>query len=105
MDYLYPRRYPRFRSTDPAVIEVLDRPESVGEFVAGSTRDIGAGGVFVVSEEGMVPGLRVRLSVNLERLGRAIKTLGSVIRCEPGGFAIEFDEALPEAMHSQATPG
>jgi hypothetical protein len=105
MDYSMPRRWPRFRSTSPAVVEVLDTPDSGGKFVAGSTRDIGAGGVYVVSEEGMMLGLRVHISVNLERLGRVVRTLGSVVRCESSGFAVEFDEVLTEEpMHLQASP-
>ena len=105
MDYPLARHWPRFRSTCPAVVEVVDTVEPDGRFVAGSTRDIGAGGVYVVSGEGMVPGLRVHISVNLGRLERLVKTLGSVVRCESSGFAVEFDEVLIEvAMHLQATP-
>lgn len=103
MAYSVQRRWPRFRVTVPAVVEFLETAGAAPTAVAGSTRDIGAGGVYVVSQEAVVAGLRVRVSVDLGRLGRAFRSGGSVVRTEECGFAVQFDEIVTDAMHLQAT--
>ena len=97
-----PRQWPRFRVTVPALVEVFENADLMAGAVAGSTRDIGAGGVYVVTQEPVAAGARVRVSADLGRVGQAFRTAGSVVRCEEYGFAVAFDDTLLEAMHLNA---
>lgn len=78
----------------PAVVELhktFPRPRSA---IGGRTRDVGAGGVYVVSQEEVATGTRVRVSVHLGHLGRMFSSFGSVVRREAHGFAVAFDNTV-----------
>jgi multidrug efflux pump subunit AcrA (membrane-fusion protein) len=97
------RRWPRFRVAVPAVVEFPGTTDARSAAVAGSTRDLSAGGVYVVSMEKIVAGARVRASVLLGRLGRTFVTTGSIVRTEEYGFAVQFDEPVADAMDLPAS--
>ena len=94
MAYVVERRWPRFRISVPAVVEVLGQVPPGKAVVAGSTRDVSAGGVYVVSQEFVVAGARVRVQVDLSGVGMRLAEGGEVVRCEEWGFAVAFDSPV-----------
>ena len=53
--------------------------------IAGGTRDISRGGVYIECEKKLQPGTKCRVSVELE---------GTIVRSDDGGMAVEFVEAV-----------
>lgn len=100
MAYSVERRWPRHEVSVPAVVEILGEAGPGAAVVAGSTRDISAGGVYVVSQEFVAAGARVRVHVDLTGLGRLLTAAGAVVRREQWGFAVQFDPPLEEGLVS-----
>ena len=97
-DYPVQRKWPRLRVTAPIVAQ-FDLEDGTNESViAGSTRDISAGGVYVVSQERVQTGARSQIHVAHSLFTESMNTTGAVVRLESTGFAIEFDQELDEVV-------
>lgn len=93
MCYPAKRRWQRYKITAPVIVEVIPADAPKQETVVGSTRDVSAGGIYVVSDNATLEGARVRVHVDLSRVGELINADGKVVRKDEWGFAIEFDIA------------
>ena len=92
------RKYERFDLRLPGKIEMVTpgKPEVLGAV----TKDISAGGAFFHTEEPVPEGERVKLimilsSEKLKELTQTeclIKVVGTVVRSDPKGMAIGFDD-------------
>ena len=94
--------YKRLQIDHPAIVTV--NPAKDGErIVLLRTVDISAAGAMFCSEEHLSPDTPVKV-VFLLRRGQSQKNklkvmfAGRVIRCEPGRFAVDFDEIHPIMM-------
>lgn len=94
--YTMPRRWPRHRITAPILVEFASPDGRGGHLVAGSTRDISAGGVYVVSQEPVNAGTAAQLYMACPGREAPLNTAGVIVRCEPKGFAIAFSETVEE---------
>ena len=92
MSFSVKRKFQRFKITAPVIVELMPDETEEGTIV-GSTRDVSAGGLYVASDEVATEGVRVRVHVDLSRVGELINTDGKVVRKDDWGFAIEFDVA------------
>lgn len=61
-----------------------------------STRDLSEGGVYLEAPDPPEPGRRVRLLFELPGQAELLRLDGRVTRSDPRGFAVTFDDALPE---------
>ena len=92
-----PRRYKRLQIILPAIVMI--NPGTQDEHILLlTTTDVSASGVMFASESSFFPNTSVKV-VFLLKAGflQKLKVTfsGRVIRCEPGGFAIAFDEVNP----------
>ncbi|MCP4716106.1 MAG: PilZ domain-containing protein, partial [Deltaproteobacteria bacterium] len=71
-----------------------------GDRLMMQMRDISADGVFLYTDKYMLKGMRVYVDIVLkhlpgreERTGSAgsVQCSGTVVRCVPGGFAVQFE--------------
>lgn len=95
------RHLERFNLNVPAVVTLKNKLEAAPKFSTElKTRNICAGGAFIVTEDPMPVGTDVDIDLHLsfftgnsehERRSN-IHVSGSVIRIEPGGMAIKFDD-------------
>ncbi len=95
--YPVPRRWPRFRVTAPIVVQFGMGGGVTSTSIAGSTWDISEGGVFVVTHEGVKMGAHSQVHIGSQLFGKLLSATGEVVRSEPTGFAIQFEDALPGA--------
>jgi len=101
-DLIYERRrLERFSLEVPARIEILAREDHAEEVLELNTRDVSAGGAYFRTKKALPEGTRVRIDIilPLDRLRKLkdtckglIKVTGTVLRSEPTGMAICFDE-------------
>ncbi len=101
-DLIYERRkLERFNLEVPARIEVLAREEQGEAVFELNTKDVSAGGAYFRTKKALPEGTRVRIDIilPLDRLRRLkdackglIKVTGTVLRAEPTGMAVCFDE-------------
>jgi len=54
-------------------------------------RDISLGGAYLESEQPVLPGSRLTLSLSAPGVARACKVQGKVIRCDPKGIGVSFE--------------
>ncbi|UCG11137.1 MAG: PilZ domain-containing protein [Deltaproteobacteria bacterium] len=93
------RRYERFSLELPAKLEIVTQGEDTQTFDL-STSDISAGGAFFPTKHPFPQGtnIQIRLTVvsdRLRQLTRAegyVEVGGTVVRSEPAGMAVCFDE-------------
>jgi len=57
-------------------------------------RDVGAGGVFISTKRKIQEGRRINIQFPIFAFERRLSLLGTVVRCEPEGFAVMFEEAI-----------
>ncbi|MGD9307898.1 MAG: PilZ domain-containing protein [Desulfosarcina sp.] len=58
------------------------------------TRDVGAGGVFINTKRQIKKGRRINIQFPIFAFEKKLSLLGTVVRCDPDGFAVMFDEAI-----------
>ena len=58
------------------------------------TRDVGAGGVFISTKRKIRKGRRINIQFPIFAFDKRLSLMGTVIRCEPEGFAVRFEEAM-----------
>jgi hypothetical protein len=99
------RMYKRLQISLPAI--VMFNPIKQGEpILLLRTVDISAAGAMFCSEQSLFPDTPVKVVFLLKR-GHAQKNKlkvmfsGRVIRCEPGRFAVAFDEVHPIIMSQE----
>lgn len=88
------RKFERFHICTPVTLEVADR-ETV---ITMATRDISAGGAFLLADEPLPTGTHLNAEINIpgdpsvEETGTELqlRVEGRVIRVEPGGMAVCF---------------
>lgn len=82
------RQYARYRTLFTAKYTIK----------AGTFRDlitnIGAGGVFVSTRRKVAQGRSINIQFPIFAFGKWLSIMGSVVRCEPDGFAVMFDEGM-----------
>lgn len=85
------REFTRVRTTIP-----IDCAVPGGRTMIGTTRDVSLCGCFVASTETPASGDRLGVTLHIDGRGGAIRVLASaeVVRCLPGGFAVQFLELL-----------
>ena len=57
-------------------------------------RDIGAGGVFISTRRPIKQGRSINIQLPIFAFEKRLSIMGSVVRCEPGGFAVMFNEPV-----------
>ena len=82
------RQYPRY----PAVFSAQCSCKE-GKF-RDLTRDIGAGGVFISTKRILKQGQRINVQFPIFAFEKRLSLQGTVVRCEPEGIAITFEEAI-----------
>ncbi len=100
-DLIYERRrLERFNLEVPARIEILSGEQNP-EVLEMNTKDVSAGGAYFRTKRALPEGTRVRIDIilPLDRLRKLkdackglIKVTGTVLRSEPTGMAVSFDE-------------
>jgi Tfp pilus assembly protein PilZ len=82
------RQYPRYAA-------VFSTKYTLTE---GTFRDliqnIGAGGVYIKSRRPIRLGRRINVQIPVFAFGRRLSIMGSVVRCNPEGFAVMFKEDI-----------
>lgn len=58
------------------------------------TRDVGAGGVFISTRMKIRQGRRINVQFPIFAFEERLSLMGTVLRCEPEGFAVMFEEAI-----------
>ena len=58
------------------------------------TRDVGAGGVFIRTKRKIKKGRRINIQFPIFAFEKNLSLMGTVVRCEPEGFAVMFEEAI-----------
>ena len=101
-DLIYERRkLERFNLEVPARIEILSLSGQNREVMELNTKDVSAGGAYFRTKKALPQGTRVKVDIvlPLDRLRRLkdackglIKVTGTVLRSEPSGMAVCFDE-------------
>jgi hypothetical protein len=68
---------------------------------SGDTRDVGLGGLFVVTDRPLPVGTRCQMILHLEGADRQVflPAGGRVVRAEAGGMGVEFTELGPDCFH------
>jgi hypothetical protein len=93
------RLHPRLISAFDALIVGLDEYDRpVRGPVVRTTRDIGAGGVFLAGHVA-TPGTRMGVRVAVPGLPRQIECTGRVLRCCTAGAAVRFEDLDPGLEH------
>ena len=59
-------------------------------------KDISAGGLFIETETALFVNQELVITFFLPDAGKPIKIKGKVVRTDPKGFGIKFDERLPD---------
>jgi len=91
MGYPVQRKHQRFKISAPVIVEI-ENLDAAGKVIVASTRDVSQAGVFVVSSDHTpTAGIRVKVHVDLSRIGQMIEAHGTVLRAEDWGFAVQFD--------------
>lgn len=98
------RIYRRVPLDHPAVIAVNPAANDERIYLVRST-DISASGALFRSERHFPPGTPVKAVFILKRRHPQndklkVEFTGRVIRCEPGGFAVAFDDVRPISIQS-----
>jgi Tfp pilus assembly protein PilZ len=60
----------------------------------GLTRDVGAGGIFISTKRKIKQGRRINIQFPIFAFEKQLSLMGTVVRCEPDGFAVRFEEAM-----------
>jgi Tfp pilus assembly protein PilZ len=58
------------------------------------TRDVGAGGIFISTKRKIKKGRRINVQFPIFAFEMHLSLMGTVVRCEPEGFAVRFEEAI-----------
>ncbi len=100
------RTYRRVPLNHPAVVAVNPATHDERIYLV-RTSDISASGALFCSKEHFLPGTPVKAVFILKRRQPEnhklkVEFTGRVIRCEPGGFAVAFDEVRPITIHAMA---
>ena len=82
------RQYPRFTAVFSTKYAVQE-----GKF-RDLTRDVGAGGIFIRTTREIKHGQRVNIQFPIFAFDQRLSLMGSVVRCEPEGFAVMFEETM-----------
>lgn len=82
------RQYPRYATVFSTKYRVRE-----GTF-RDLIRDIGAGGVYVSTRRAIKAGGSINIQLPIFAFEKRLSIMGSVVRCEPGGFAVMFNEAV-----------
>lgn len=72
---------------------------------SGDTRDISAGGVFVLTSELLPVGSIAQMEIRLAPGGIKLRTQGRVVRTEPGGFAAMAETGFRMLFHDGVRRG
>ena len=62
------------------------------------TRDVGAGGVFISTKRKIKQGRRINIQFPIFAFEKILSLMGTVVRCEPEGFAVRFEEAIDAGL-------
>ena len=62
------------------------------------TRDVGAGGVFIRTQRKIKQGRRINVQFPVFAFEQRLSLMGTVLRCEPEGIAVIFEEAMDVAL-------
>lgn len=68
-------------------------------------RDIGAGGVFVCTRRKIDQGRSINLQFPILAFKIRFSLMGKVVRCNPNGFAVMFDEPIDEKLFREGGRG
>lgn len=97
--------YKRLQISLPAIVTI--NPDKQGErILLLITVDISASGVMLNSEQSFFPNTPVKVLFLLKQgNSQKLKVMfsGRVTRCEPGRFAVAFDEVHPLIMSQEGT--
>ena len=85
------REYPRYAAVFSAKYSTKE-----GKF-RDLTRDVGAGGVFISAKRKIKQGRRINIQFPIFAFERSLSLMGTVVRCEPEGFAVLFEEPIDVA--------
>jgi hypothetical protein len=105
------RRHERIAMDVPVIVEILIPPRKKNKFAFRAT-NISAGGLFIHTERYFPRGAPVRVYIILNFDGQSdtngtgaflvIAVTGEIIRVEPGGFAIHFNDDRRLATRQEA---
>jgi len=82
------REYPRYTAVFSTKYSAKE-----GKF-RDLTRDVGAGGVFINTKRKIKQGRRINIQFPIFAFEKRLSLMGTVVRCEPGGFAVMFEESI-----------
>ncbi len=82
------RQYPRY-----TVLLSTKYTTKDGKF-RDLVRNIGAGGVFVSTRRKINQGSPINIQLPIFAFGKRLSIMGTIVRCDPKGFAVMFDEAI-----------
>ena len=96
--------YRRYHRKVKSVVEKRRYPRRVARFSAkytvpsGTYRDlvgnVGAGGVFILSRQTVLPGQRISIQFPIFALHSKPSVIGTVLRCQKHGFAVIFQRPV-----------
>ncbi|PIE67049.1 MAG: hypothetical protein CSA23_06175 [Deltaproteobacteria bacterium] len=82
------RQYPRYAAVFSTKCSAKE-----GKF-RDLTRDVGAGGVFIRTKQRVRQGGRINIQFPIFAFEKNLSLIGTVVRSEPEGLAVMFDEAI-----------
>ena len=82
------RQYPRYAAVFSTKYRIKEG------FYRDLTRDVGAGGLFITTNRTVEQGRRINIQIPIFAFERRLSLMGTIVRCEPEGFAVMFEEAL-----------
>ena len=83
------------RKSERAPVVVRVDYTTVDEFFSEFTQNINEGGLFIETESPLEPESKVQLQFDLPGTDEPVKATGRVVRVEPTGMALEFDDLDP----------
>jgi hypothetical protein len=82
------RQYPRYQ------VVFSTKCTAKGGAFRDLVRDVGAGGVFISTKRKIKRGRRINVQFPIFAFEKRLSLIGTVVRCEPEGVAVMFDEAI-----------
>jgi hypothetical protein len=68
-------------------------------------KDIGTGGVFVSTRRKIDQRRPINLQFPVLAFKKKLSLMGTVVRCDAGGFAVRFDEPIDEKLFNEGDQG
>jgi hypothetical protein len=93
MDYSVKRKWQRFPASAQVRVQVLDN-QAADRVILGASRDVSAAGVFILTTTPPPIGTKVKVFTRLSTTGMILENFGEVVRNEPDGFAVRFDNVV-----------